>query len=185
MAERFKRIMQHHFHPTILRAYDIRGIVGETLFNADAVAIGLGLAAIVKKAGGSHVVIGRDGRLSSPELSSALAEGLVAGGMKVSDIGTGPTPKLYFADLHLNADAAIQVTGSHNPPTHNGFKMVMGHKPFFAEDITALGKNAASGLMRPDAAFLPSAVISSAKKGLCPITILKPLCVGGLCDPVT
>ena len=142
--------MQHHFHPTILRAYDIRGIVGETLFNADAVAIGLGLAEIVRKAGGSHVVIGRDGRLSSPELSSALAEGLVAGGMKVSDIGTGPTPKLYFADLHLNADAAIQVTGSHNPPTHNGFKMVMGHKPFFAEDITALGKSAASGLTKAE-----------------------------------
>jgi len=138
--------MQHHFHPTILRAYDIRGIVGETLFAEDAFAIGLGFAQNLRQQGGRHVVVGRDGRLSSPELSQALAEGLVAGGMKVSDIGTGPTPKLYFADLHLNADAAIQVTGSHNPPTHNGFKMVMGHRPFFAEDIIALGADAASGL---------------------------------------
>ena len=123
MAERFNVIMQHHFHPTILRAYDIRGIVGETLFPEDAYAIGLGFAQKVRQAGGQHVVIGRDGRLSSPDLSAALAEGLVDGGMTVRDIGTGPTPKLYFADIHLNADAAIQVTGSHNPPTHNGFKI--------------------------------------------------------------
>ena len=138
--------MQHHFHPTILRAYDIRGIVGETLFPEDAYAIGLGFAQKVRQAGGQHVVIGRDGRLSSPDLSAALAEGLVAGGMTVRDIGTGPTPKLYFADIHLNADAAIQVTGSHNPPTHNGFKMVFGHKPFFDQDIQTLGADTAAGL---------------------------------------
>ena len=142
--------MRHHFHPTILRAYDIRGIVGETLFSEDAFSIGLGFAQNLRQKGGRHVAVGRDGRLSSPELSEALAKGLVAGGMKVSDIGTGPTPKLYFADLHLNADAAIQVTGSHNPPTHNGFKMVMGHRPFFADDIIALGEEAASGLEQAD-----------------------------------
>ena len=143
-------MLQHQFHPTILRAYDIRGIVGETLFAKDAFAIGLGFAQKCRAMGGDHVVIGRDGRLSSPDLSAALAEGLVAGGMKVSDIGIGPTPKLYFADIHLHADAAIQVTGSHNPPTHNGFKMVMGHKPFFADDITTLGQDAAAGLNTAD-----------------------------------
>ena len=138
--------MQHHFHPTILRAYDIRGIVGETLFAEDAYAIGLAFAETIRGRGGRHVVIGRDGRLTSPELAAALADGLVAGGMAVTDIGTGPTPKLYFADRHLNADGAIQVTGSHNPPSHNGFKMVVEHQPFFDAAITALGLLAASGL---------------------------------------
>ena len=150
MDENTNLIMKHHFHPTILRAYDIRGIVGETLHDADAFAIGLGFAFKVRQAGGDHVVIGRDGRISSPHLSAALAEGLVAGGVRVTDIGTGPTPKLYFADIHLNADAAIQVTGSHNPPTHNGFKMVFGHKPFFGDDIAALGALMAQGVDRPE-----------------------------------
>ncbi len=136
----------HHFHPTILRAYDIRGIVGETLFERDAYMIGLGFAATLRRQGGRTVAIGRDGRLSSPELARALGQGLVDGGMQVTDIGEGPTPKLYFADIHLNTDGAIQVTGSHNPPSHNGFKMVIGHKPFFGDDITTLGDNMAAGV---------------------------------------
>ena len=75
--------MQHHFHPTILRAYDIRGIVGETLHDADAHAIGFGLGAIVRTSGGSRVAICRDGRLSSPQLAAALKDGLIAAGMSV------------------------------------------------------------------------------------------------------
>ncbi len=138
--------IEHVFHPTILRAYDIRGIVGETLHERDAYMIGLGFAATLRKQGGRSVAIGRDGRLSSPMLANALGQGLVDGGMAVTDIGEGPTPKLYFADIHLNTDGAIQVTGSHNPPSHNGFKMVIGHKPFFGDDITKLGTDMAAGV---------------------------------------
>jgi len=139
-------MMRHDFHPTILRSYDIRGIVGTTLSAEDARAIGLGFARFVAETGGSRVAVGRDGRLSSPELADALIHGLVDGGMTVLDIGPGPTPMLYFADQHHQTDGAIQVTGSHNPPTHNGFKMVLGHKPFFGDDITALGQRLAAGV---------------------------------------
>ncbi|MGC6484205.1 MAG: phosphomannomutase/phosphoglucomutase [Candidatus Puniceispirillales bacterium] len=138
--------MQHQFHPTILRSYDIRGIVGETLHAADAYAIGFGLGGIVRENGGRRVAIGRDGRLSSPDLAAALKDGLIAAGMTVFDVGMGPTPLLYFADRHLDTDAAIQVTGSHNPPTHNGFKMVLGHAPFFGDAIQTLGQRMAAGI---------------------------------------
>jgi len=139
-------MMRHDFHPTILRSYDIRGIVGTTLSTDDARAIGLGFARFVADAGGSRVAVGRDGRLSSPDLAEGLIHGLVDGGMTVIDIGLGPTPMLYFADQHHQTDGAIQVTGSHNPPTHNGFKMVLGHKPFFGNDITELGRRLAAGV---------------------------------------
>ncbi len=137
---------KHIFHPSILRAYDIRGIVNETLSLADAWSIGLSFAACLDKNGhGNHVVVGRDGRLSSKDLSTALCDGLVAGGARVSDIGCGPTPMLYYASISLKADGAIQVTGSHNPPAHNGFKMVMNSDVFFGEDIQELGIISASG----------------------------------------
>ena len=106
----------HIFHPSILRAYDIRGIVDETLSVADAWSIGLSFAHCLDKRGhGNHVVVGRDGRLSSMALATALCDGLVAGGARVSNIGCGPTPMLYYASISLKADGAIQVTGSHNP----------------------------------------------------------------------
>ena len=134
-------------HPSILRAYDIRGICDETLSPADATAIGRTFAAcLASKSLGNKVVVGRDGRLSSPQLSAAVIDGLVDGGAKVTDIGCGPTPMLYFAATHLDADGAIQVTGSHNPPTHNGFKMVMGGKSFFGAEITELGASCAAGV---------------------------------------
>jgi phosphomannomutase len=138
--------MRHQFHPTILRSYDIRGIVGETLHPADAYAIGFGLGGLVREKGGLRVAVGRDGRLSSPELATALTDGLIAAGMSVFDIGMGPTPLLYFADRHLDTDAAIQVTGSHNPQNHNGFKMVLGHAPFFGDDIQNLGRRMEAGM---------------------------------------
>ena len=143
-------MIKHHFDPTILRAYDIRGIIDVTLTGDDAYAIGAGFAAIIRASGGKTVVIGRDGRLSSPMLSEHLAKGLTDGGMAVTDIGTGPTPMLYFADRITNADGAIQITGSHNPPQYNGFKMVLGHQPFFDDDIQALGKAMADGVERSD-----------------------------------
>jgi phosphomannomutase len=137
--------MAHLFHPTILREYDIRGIVGETLFAADAEAIGRALGTKVRRAGGSVVCLGWDGRLSSPEMARALEAGLVSTGCTVRRVGRGPTPMLYYAAKVRDADAGIMVTGSHNPPTHNGFKMVFQGKPFFGPDIRGLGEMAASG----------------------------------------
>jgi phosphomannomutase len=131
-------------HPSICREYDIRGIVGETLFAEDARALGQAFAAIVAETGGRRICVGRDGRLSSPQLAGALIEGLIDGGATVIDVGLGPTPMLYFASHRLAADGGIMVTGSHNPPSHNGFKLVRGNKPFFGADIQRLGALAAT-----------------------------------------
>jgi len=135
----------HRFHPTILREYDIRGIVGQTLFPADARAIGRTFATIVRRSGGRRICVGRDGRLSSPELARALIEGVRAAGVDVVDLGLGPTPMMYFAVHELDTDGGIQVTGSHNPPSHNGFKMMLGKASFFGERIQELGRMAAAG----------------------------------------
>jgi phosphomannomutase len=137
--------MKHHFHPTILRAYDIRGIVGDTLGEADAYAVGRGFGTAVRQAGGTRVVVGRDGRLSSPALEASVVRGLVESGVDVVRMGVGPTPMLYYAEAVLEVDGGIQITGSHNPPEYNGFKMVLGHEPFFAAEIEALGRAAAAG----------------------------------------
>ncbi|TAN47975.1 MAG: phosphomannomutase/phosphoglucomutase [Rhodospirillales bacterium] len=137
--------LSHVFHPTILREYDIRGIVNETLSDADAYAIGRAFGTMCAKLGGRHVAIGRDGRLSSPEMADAVSLGLQAAGIDVLDIGLGPTPMLYFAAKTLKADGGIMITGSHNPPSHNGFKMVMRGKPFFGADIQELGRIASCG----------------------------------------
>src|ERR1700739_2707767 len=112
-------MMPHRFDPTILRYYYIRGIVGETLFAADAYAIGRGFAATVIKSGGRSVAVGYDGRLTSPELEAALVNGLAEGGVDVVRVGRGPTPMLYYAAATLDVSGGIQVTGSHNPPDHN------------------------------------------------------------------
>lgn len=133
------------FHHTVLREYDIRGIVGETIGDADAEAIGRAFATIVLRGGGKVVAVARDGRLSSPSLEAAVVQGLVAAGVDAVRVGLGPTPMLYFAVHHLKADAGIMITGSHNPPTHNGFKMMLGKKPFYGEDIREIGTIAAAG----------------------------------------
>ncbi|HEY4821811.1 MAG TPA: phosphomannomutase/phosphoglucomutase, partial [Xanthobacteraceae bacterium] len=113
--------MPHRFDPTILREYDIRGIVGQTLFAADAHALGRTFAAMLAEAGGKRVAVGYDGRLTSPELEAALVDGLAEGGADVVCTGRGPTPMLYFSAATLRVDGGIMVTGSHNPPDHNGF----------------------------------------------------------------
>jgi phosphomannomutase len=137
--------MTHRFNPTSLREYDIRGVVGETLGPDDAYAIGRGFATRVRGVGGTRVAVGRDGRLSSPELEASLVNGLTEGGVDVVRIGLGPTPMLYFAEAELEVDGGVQITGSHNPGNYNGFKMVLRHKPFFGEDIQDLGRRAAAG----------------------------------------
>jgi phosphomannomutase len=135
----------HRFDPTILREYDIRGIVGETLGEADATAIGRSFATALTAAGGRRVAVCRDGRLSSPALEQALVEGLVMSGIDVVRIGLGPTPMLYFAVHTLGVDGGLMITGSHNPANYNGCKMMLGKKPFFGADIAALGTTAAAG----------------------------------------
>ncbi|MXV44582.1 phosphomannomutase [Saccharibacter sp. 17.LH.SD] len=141
---------KHQFEPTNLREYDIRGIVGKTLHPEDAYAIGRTFASIVRRAGGKHVVVGYDGRLSSPTLEEALVKGAVASGVIVTRIGRGPTPMLYYTAVTRNADGAIMVTGSHNPPDHNGFKMMLQGKPFFGEQIRELGELSARGDVVPE-----------------------------------
>jgi phosphomannomutase len=135
----------HKFDPTILREYDIRGVVGKTLHVADARAIGRTFGTMVRRKGGKRVALGFDGRLSSPELAAACVAGLTAAGVDVVEIGLAATPMLYFAVWHLETDGGIQITGSHNPPDFNGFKMMMGKKSFFGADIQKLGEMAGKG----------------------------------------
>lgn len=134
----------HDFHPTVLRQYDIRGIIGQTLSAADATAIGRAFGTLIRRDGGTKVAVGYDGRLSSPELEAAVCGGLEASGCTAMRIGRGPTPMLYFACHAHRTDGGIMVTGSHNPPDHNGFKMVRAGVPFFGEDIQSLGRLAAT-----------------------------------------
>ncbi|WP_298222202.1 phosphoglucomutase/phosphomannomutase PgmG [Acidocella sp.] len=141
----------HEFPVSSLREYDIRGIVGQTLGEADAFAIGRVFGSIVAEAGGKKVAVGRDGRISSRALSKALVEGLMASGMDVVDVGQGPTPMLYFASFTQPTDGAVMVTGSHNPPNYNGFKMMLKNKPFFGTQIQDLGARAAAGRVVPEA----------------------------------
>ena len=135
----------HKFSASSLREYDIRGIVGEALSEADAFAIGRVFGSFVAEVGGKKIVVGRDGRLSSPMLAAALIRGLMASGADVIDVGEGPTPMLYFASFDNHADGAVMVTGSHNPPNYNGFKMMLQNKPFFGKKIQDLGARAAAG----------------------------------------
>ncbi|WP_353216331.1 phosphoglucomutase/phosphomannomutase PgmG, partial [Sandarakinorhabdus sp.] len=137
--------MAHKFHPTALREYDIRGIVGDSLTEADAQAIGRSFGTAVRRGGGRVVTLGRDGRVSSPLLAAAVARGLMAAGCDVIEIGLGPTPMLYFSVFELNADAGLMVTGSHNPPDWNGCKMMLKDRPFYGADIRGMGEMAAAG----------------------------------------
>jgi phosphomannomutase len=141
----------HRFDPTTLREYDIRGIVGQTLRPEDAFAIGRCFGSIVSRDGGTKVAVGYDGRLSSPELEAQLVAGLRACGLEVLRIGCGPTPMLYYAAYALEANGAVMVTGSHNPPNYNGFKMMLGKKPFFGKQIQEIGRMAAEGDVVPAA----------------------------------
>lgn len=138
--------MPYNFHPTSLREYDIRGIIGETLGSEDAYAIGRGFATLLGRAGGKKVAVGYDGRTSSPMLEEALIRGINDSGLDAVSVGMGPTPMLYYAEAVLeDVDGGIQITGSHNPANYNGFKMVFQGRPFFGADIQTLGAMAAAG----------------------------------------
>ncbi|WP_371682959.1 phosphoglucomutase/phosphomannomutase PgmG [Kiloniella sp. EL199] len=135
----------YNFDPTIIREYDIRGIIGETLSSADATAIGRAFGTIIRRAGGNKVAVGYDGRTSSPDLADALSQGLRASGVTVYGVGRGPTPMLYFAAYTLPVDGGIMITGSHNPGNHNGFKLVQNKQAFFGEQIKEIDRIAKSG----------------------------------------
>lgn len=124
--------------PGIFRAYDIRGVVGKDLDAGVARAIGLAIGTQMHEQGLSDIVVGRDGRLSGPELAAGLMDGLRDAGCKVIDIGLAPTPLVYFAAYQLRAGSCVAVTGSHNPPDYNGFKIVLGGETLSGEAIKAL-----------------------------------------------
>jgi len=114
------------FKPTIFREYDIRGIADTELLSGDVEQLGLGLGTYLQRHSGKKINLGRDCRLSSSRLRDALIRGLLGSGCDVTDIGTVPTPVLYYSAQHLNAHGAVMITGSHNPPEYNGFKTVCG-----------------------------------------------------------
>ena len=124
--------------PGIFRAYDIRGVVGTTLSVEVAERIGQAIGSVMEEQGLFDIVVGRDGRLSGPELSGGLIEGLRKAGRNVIDIGLAPTPVAYFAAYHLRTGSSVAVTGSHNPPDYNGFKIVIGGQTLSGEAITDL-----------------------------------------------
>jgi phosphomannomutase len=137
--------MTHQFNPTILREYDIRGIVGETLTEADAYALGRTYAALARDEGAQRIAVGRDGRTHSGMLEAALVRGLTEGGIDVVLIGMGPSPMLYFATHYLDVEGGIQVTGSHNPADYNGFKLLLKGRSVFGAEIQGIGRRAAAG----------------------------------------
>ena len=131
--------------PEIFKAYDIRGIVDKTL-TAEAVrAIGHALGSEAVARGQQAIAVGRDGRLSGPELAGALADGIRAAGVDVVDVGCVPTPLTYFAAYELGTNSCVSVTGSHNPPDYNGLKMVLGGQTLFGELIQALRQRIIDG----------------------------------------
>ena len=157
-------MLQHIFDPTILRSYDIRGIYEKTLNKEDAFMLGFFYGITVKKKLPTKenplIVIGMDGRLSSPILEENLNAGLEKSGCEVYRIGLGPTPMLYFASHFFKADGAIQITGSHNPKDYNGFKIVLDQNSFFGEDIQKLGKLAKEGFPETYLGFSKSVSIN-------------------------
>lgn len=131
--------------PEIFKAYDIRGIVDKTL-TAEAVrAIGHALGSEAVARGQKAIAVGRDGRLSGPELAGALADGIRAAGVDVIDVGCVPTPLTYFAAYELGTHSCVSVTGSHNPPDYNGLKMVLGGQTLFGELIQGLRQRIIDG----------------------------------------
>jgi phosphomannomutase len=137
--------MAHSFNPTILREYDIRGIVGDTLNEADAYALGRAFGSKAHGEGARTIAVGRDGRTHSGMLEAELIRGLTESGMSVMQVGMGPSPMLYFATYYLDVDGGIQVTGSHNPADYNGFKLLLKGRSVFGAEIQEIGERAASG----------------------------------------
>jgi phosphomannomutase / phosphoglucomutase len=141
-------------HPTgrvpasIFRAYDIRGVVGQTFTPAIVYEIGRAIGSAARDLGEQQIVVGRDGRLSGPSLCHALVNGLASSGLEVTDVGMVPTPVLYYASAHLQIASAVMVTGSHNPPEYNGLKMVLGGETLAEDGIQRLRRRIESEDLR-------------------------------------
>ena len=146
----------------IFKAYDIRGVVGTQLTPSNVRAIGQGIGTLAQEAGGRAVAVGRDGRLSGPELAAALGEGIRAAGVDVLELGMVATPMTYFAAKHLGCDSAVSVTGSHNPPNYNGLKMVIAGTTLSGAAIQALRLRIERGEVAHGAGNATPAPINSA-----------------------
>lgn len=144
----------YDFSPTILREYDIRGQIGKNLSADDAFAVGCAFGTYVRRKGGARVCVGYDGRESSPLFAEAMIAGLTGTGLNVDLIGVGPTPMMNFAVKDTGADAGVMITGSHNPPDYNGFKMTLKDGPVYGEMIQELGRMAAAGDFESGAGLL-------------------------------
>ena len=136
--------------PSIFRAYDVRGVVGKTLNAEVAHALGQSIGTLMSEQGLREIVVGRDGRLSGPELAGALSDGLRAAGIDVIDLGAVPTPVVYFAAFRFNTGCGVAVTGSHNPPDYNGFKIVVGGETLAEAAIQDLYQRIATGALKSD-----------------------------------
>jgi phosphomannomutase/phosphoglucomutase len=136
--------------PTIFRAYDIRGIVGTSLTAGVAKLLGQSIGMVMREKGLHEMVVGRDGRLSGPELAGALSDGLRAAGIDVIDVGAVPTPVVYYAAYRFNTGCGVAVTGSHNPPDYNGFKIVVGGETLSEGAIQDLYQRIAAGALDGD-----------------------------------
>ena len=128
---------------------DIRGVVGDTLDPGVAELIGQAIGTVMHEKELQDIVVGRDGRLSGPDMVAGLVAGLRKAGRNVIDIGLAPTPLVYFGSYHLRTGCCVAVTGSHNPPDYNGFKMMLGKKPFYGQQIQEIGRMAREGDVVP------------------------------------
>jgi phosphomannomutase/phosphoglucomutase len=148
--------------PEIFKAYDIRGVVGKTLTPAIVRAVGQALGSLAQEQGRDTLVVGRDGRLSGPELAAAVADGIRASGANVIDAGMVATPMTYFAAHHLGTQSSVMVTGSHNPPDYNGLKMVVAGNTLSGEDIQAIRARIEAGRLKAGAGTYRTADITPA-----------------------
>src|SRR3990167_3019865 len=138
ILDRDVKVNEPSIDSSIFRAYDIRGIVGETLTENSMYDLGRALGSLAQEIGERRIVVGRDGRLSGPTLFAALSKGLVATDCDVIDLGVVPTPLLYYATYLLETTSGVMLTGSHNPPEYNGLKMVVGGETLSEEGIQSL-----------------------------------------------
>jgi phosphomannomutase/phosphoglucomutase len=143
-------------NPLIFREYDVRGVADRDLTDELALDLGRSFGTFLKRRKQRRIVVGRDCRLSSPRLHAALTRGLLETGLELVDIGVGPTPMMYFAVFHLNADGGVQITGSHNPPEDNGFKLMSGKATLAGDEVRELR----SLIERRDFSFEPGGKLS-------------------------